>query len=249
MKAYLEKIDKEWFDDFVYISKYPLQSMGYEIVPFNGEDSDSLYRFSIDPSADICIGSVEATTTFFNICNVPVPQTITYPDQLRKYLHRDIKECAIADIRDNYPCFIKPSKDIKLFTGDILNKDSDLDLLKSFSKIDDTTPIYMCNVVNFISEYRVFVSNGVIRGIKHYRGDFTRFIDITEVRKMINEYTNCPSAYTLDVGLDVLERTLLVEVNDMWSIGSYGLDGKTYALLCARRMKEILKNKELSWQD
>ena len=73
MRAYLEKIDKEWLDDFVYISKYPLQSMGYEIVPFNGEDSDSLYRFSIDPSSDICIGSVEATTTFFNIATPYFP--------------------------------------------------------------------------------------------------------------------------------------------------------------------------------
>jgi hypothetical protein len=58
---------------------------------------------------------------------------------------------------------------------------------------------------------------------------------------MVEAYKNCPSAYTLDVGLIASGETVLVEVNDMWAIGSYGLDGRDYALLCARRMKEIMK--------
>jgi len=43
------------------------------------------------------------------------------------------------------------------------------------------------------------------------------------------EYKESPVAYTLDVGVNN-GQTSLVEVNDMWAIGSYGFDSKIYAL-------------------
>lgn len=99
------------------------------------------------------------------------------------------------------------------------------------------------DVVNFVTEYRVFVSLGRIYGIEHYKGDFTKFIDVNIIKEMVDSYKNCPKAYTLDVGLTESGETLLVEVNDMWAIGSYGINGDYYALLCERRMKEILNKK------
>ena len=68
-----------------------------------------------------------------------------------------------------------------------------------------------------------------------------KFIDPLVIDNMIKDFTDCPSAFSLDVGLTDDGRTLLVEVNDYWALGSYGLEGKDYALLCARRMREILK--------
>ena len=65
---------------------------------------------------------------------------------------------------------------------------------------------------------------------------------VNEMVDVFEKSTEAPSAYTLDVGITKEGLTLLVEVNDMWAIGSYGLDGDTYALLCARRMKEIYRN-------
>lgn len=240
MKAYLEKIDKEWLDDFVYISKYPLQEMGYEIIPFDGEDINNLKKLNINPKEDICIGSVEACTEFFKLCNVPIPEAISYPRELERYLRRNIITTTFGELGDKYPYFVKPAKDIKLFTGDILSTNNEKMILKHIGNCEDNTPVFKSDIIEFISEYRVFVSLGKVRGIKHYKGDFTKFIDPNVVKRMVDAYKDCPSAYTLDVGLTVLGETLLVEVNDMWAIGSYGLDGKTYALLCVRRMKEIL---------
>ena len=131
---------------------------------------------------------------------------------------------------------------VKAFTGGIVENTKQLELLKHFDNIPDDMEVFTADIVNFISEYRVFVSNGKIYGIKHYKGDFTIFPHIPTVESMVRAYTNCPSAFTLDVGVtDSIYSTKLVEVNDMWAIGSYGLEGKVYALLCERRMKEILK--------
>jgi hypothetical protein len=242
MLAFLEQLDKEWLDDFVYISKWPLINMGYEIIPFNGENIDRCFnQFTIDPNTDICIGSVEATVKFFELCGVSIPKYIGYPESLRSFLSRKIIKTTFNDSGNDYPYFVKPSDDVKLFTGDIIKSDKDKQMLLDFNFCDVNTPIYKSEIVDFVSEYRIFVSKGEIRGIKHYRGDFKKFIDIDIVRSMVELYKDCPSAFTLDVGLTSDGRTLLVEVNDMWAIGSYGLDGNTYALLCVRRMKEILR--------
>lgn len=243
MLAFLEQLNGEWLDDFVYLSRYPLIEMGYEIAPFNGEYTGCFNKYDIDRNNDICIGSVEATVKFFELCGVSVPKYIGYPESLKEFLGRDIIRTMFDKLDDSYPYFIKPADDVKLFTGDIIKSDKDKKLFLEFGFCKLDTPVYKSEAVDFISEYRAFVSKGEIRGIKHYRGDFKKFIDIDAVHRMVDAYKDCPSAFTLDVGLTSDGRTLLVEVNDMWAIGSYGLDGRIYALLCVRRMKEILKTR------
>jgi len=242
MRAFLEKIDREWLDDFVYISKYPLISQGYQIIAFNGEDAyEHLSRYSIH-SDDICIGSVEATKLFFHEHGIPTPKSITYPEELMFFLDRSIIKTTLEHTGTDYPYFIKPADDVKLFTGDVVTSDKIKHAFIDYGFCHIDTSIYKSEYVDFISEYRIFVSNKHIYGIKHYKGDFKRFINIKVVDQMIEAYKYCPSAFTLDVGLTSDGRTLLVEANDMWAIGSYGLDGKSYTTLCIRRMAEILKH-------
>ena len=38
MIAYLEKINGEWLDDFVYMSKEPLKALDFQIKEFDGDD-------------------------------------------------------------------------------------------------------------------------------------------------------------------------------------------------------------------
>jgi hypothetical protein len=45
---------------------------------------------------------------------------------------------------------------------------------------------------------------------------------------MINHFTDSPIGYTLDVCVNS-DGTFLIECNDGWSIGNYGLEGKAYA--------------------
>ena len=241
MKAFLEKIGGEWLDDFVYISKYPLSDRGYTIVPFDGDDMENTLLNKHITKDDMCVGSVQATTKFFEIAGVKTPESITYPTELDPFLGRTIKMRMLGDITSkSLPLFIKPASEIKKFTGDVFKTQSHLDNLKYFDGCNEKTVIWTSTLLEFETEYRVFVSNGVIYGMKHYQGDYAKMVDIEEVKKMIATYKSCPSAYTLDVGLTANGETKLVEVNDMWAIGSYGLEGRDYSLLCARRMKEIM---------
>jgi hypothetical protein len=60
-------------------------------------------------------------------------------------------------------------------------------------------------------------------------------------------YDESPVSYTLDVGLiqvgKGLYETILIEINDFWAIGGYGLDGRTYVRMLIDRFQQI-KNKK-----
>ena len=49
-----------------------------------------------------------------------------------------------------------------------------------------------------------------------------------------------PAGRAIDLGVTSDGRTLLVEVNDGFALGSYGLDDVTYALLLSARWAELV---------
>jgi|AntDeeMinimDraft_5_1070356.scaffolds.fasta_scaffold04892_4 hypothetical protein len=240
-RAFLEQLNGEWLDDFVYISKERLKDMDFEVIPFDGDDiENTLSCYVLDISKDIIIGSVESTTVFFKECGVEVPEYLGYPKQLREFLGRDIREHQFNYLYNlDTPFFIKPSKGVKKFTGCLIDNVKSLQMISEFYDVKDNDGIFVSDKVEFVSEYRCFVHEEELKGIKHYSGDFKVFPNVDIIEKMIESYTEANCAYTLDVGVDKEGNTLLVEVNDMWAIGSYGFDARTYVLMCVRRMFEI----------
>lgn len=250
MRAYLEKINGEWLDDFVYMSKYPLIDLGFEIVPFDGDME--LHKLDDATTEDVCFGSVQVTNEFFKRIGVEAPKYLGYPDSLREYYGRDIYRATIGTLPTKYPYFVKPANDIKLFTGDVIENPKSLETLKMWCghDINDDTEVFVSNRLDIKAEYRCFVHEGELKGIQYYAGEFTRFPDVSTIMRAIWAYEDAPVAYTLDVGVAVNERgteqkTIVVEVNDMWAIGSYGFDAKTYALMCVRRMREIVRQNSI----
>lgn len=238
MRAFLEKIGGEWLDDFVYMSKEPLKSLGFTIVPFDGDDIEGTLTCKIlDIEKDVIFGSVEATNAFFTACGINIPQYLGYPEELTKFLGRHINRTILKNI--TIPTFIKPAYDVKLFTGCVIDSDQSLMFLKQFSNVNDDTVVYESSLLNFVSEYRCFVHEEKLEGIQYYLGDFKQYPDVDVIEDMIASYKASNCAYTLDVGITEDGRTVLIEVNDMWAIGSYGMDARTYTLMCVRRMREI----------
>lgn len=241
MKAFLQQNGGEWYDDFVYISKEPLKRLGFEIYPFDSDDlENTLLCYPLDISNDVIIGSVEATTAFFEGCGIVTPDYLGYPEQLKKFLGRKINEVEFGELK-NYelPYFIKPSKGVKKFTGCLIERESSLKYLREIDDVLDTDKVLMSEPLNFVSEYRCFVHEEKLMGIHYYSGDFKVFPDINVIEEMVKVYTDANCAYTLDIGVTDEGKTILVEINDMWAIGSYGFDSRTYAIMCVRRMREI----------
>ena len=91
--------------------------------------------------------------------------------------------------------------------------------------------MYISEVLNIFSEWRVFVFNERIVGVKHYLGDPWAMPDKSVVYQMVREYTDCPAAYTLDVTVAAdlysgKSSTVVIEVHPFVSCGLYGFEGK-----------------------
>lgn len=240
MRAFLEQINKDWLDEFVYLSKYPLIDMGIKVIPFDGNNIDTLLKHNINSKTDIIIGSTQTAEIFFKECGIKVPEYLGYPSELSQFLHRNISIIKYCDIKHSYPYFIKPKKEVKMFTGSLVENDTQYKILKDYCSCKDDTELYISEPVDFITEYRCFVHKGKLVGMKHYKGDFTKFVCVETIQAMIEAYKTCPVAYTLDVGL-VDYKTVLCEVNDFIAIGSYSFNPKIYVRMTLDRFKEILK--------
>jgi hypothetical protein len=171
----------------------------------------------------------------------------TYPKCLEKYLERKVWETTIrnllfqADLQEIPQIFIKPKSKAKLFTGFIINSYHDLFKLDRYSK---NTEIYCSTIVNWLSEYRVFVNGSKIVGIKLYYGDEKYILDMNTVEKAIIDFENSPektTAYGIDFGVLDNGKTAFIEWNDGFALGSYGLDKEIYTDLLIARWEEILR--------
>ncbi|MDR2237894.1 MAG: ATP-grasp domain-containing protein [Chryseobacterium sp.] len=174
------------------------------------------------------------------------PPCSCYPQSLKKYLQRNIWETTIHDLckdsdRDITPVFVKPKSDTKLFTGFTIESAADLYRLSEFSK---NTAIYCSPIVTWKAEYRVFVNHSKIVGMQLYDGDENEQPDMDIIRNAVNDLENSEEktcGYGIDFGILSNGKTALVEWNDGYALGSYGLDKELYTDLLIARWSEILK--------
>lgn len=220
--------------NFAY-AYYGFKEMGFEIKFFQTfEDLKEINK------EDIVVGVVAITNAVLAKYGIK-SDTIDYPKSLNKYLGRKTWVTTLNELdqKANYPLFIKPLEP-KLFT-DFVAKDRN-DLYKTRCSFNEK--IYCSEVVNFKSEYRVFVRYGKVLDVKHYSGSWKYVYDSNIITNCLNDYKEQPSGFTLDFGVTDDGRTLLIEVNDAFSLGCYGLDPLAYAKLLETRWAELTKKED-----
>lgn len=145
-----------------------------------------------------------------------------------KFKKREEKFCLLEEMDTlRFPCFIKPAQDIKAFTGIVVDNYREA---KLFSNNYDGQ-LSVQEIIEIESEYRVYVhkDRGVL-GVKHYLGNPYLILDqffvesvVDSARKNLKE-----NAFSLDIGINKNGETFLIEINDGWAIGNYGLTPKDY---------------------
>lgn len=93
--------------------------------------------------------------------------------------------------------------------------------------------------MDFRGEFRGYVCNGELVGFRHYKGDFRLPVDFAPVEAAIQSWDALPRGCSMDWGTTADGRTLLIEVNDGYSLGCYGLLPVLYANLLESRWREL----------
>lgn len=192
------------------------------------------------------VGCLEHTYIYFERLGLEPLPALNIPDELMSFTGREVKKMTMSEFKQNrkLPIFVKPgglSKEYSdIFNAGVITKESSRQ--NFFNGIPDTYPVLVSEVVDFVSEYRCYVINGELMGIKHYLGDIRVFPDVKVIDAAIKQYKTQPMGYTIDFGITSDGRTLLVEVNDGFSVGNYGLPDMVYSRLLLSRWLEIIKN-------
>ncbi len=220
------------FNETVFNAYDGFREMGFEIIFFQRfSELTDLER------TDIVVGGLGPTKMALQKLECLYPE-LDYPDELHSYLGRKIWKDKINHINSNpelWPVFVKPYVD-KKFTGRVVREPKDL---IGCGEWFDNQDVICSEVVEFEAEWRCFVKYGEILDVRPYKGSWKCNYDPSVIESCVKDYKTIPAGCALDFGVTKDGRTLLVEVNDGFSIGSYGLMSINYAKLLSARWSEL----------
>jgi hypothetical protein len=218
-----------------YLALDGFQQMGWEIVPYT--DEEPVHDNAPD---EVVVGHIAAVRASLRALGLAVPAELGYPDALRPFLGRRLWQStinAVAADASQWPVFVKPIHDAKKFTGVLVR--GVRDLVGCGDQYEDT-PVWCAEPVQFAAEWRCFVRYGHILDARPYKGDWRAHFDPDVVVQALAAYLpEAPAAFALDIGLTAAGQTVVVEVNDGHSLGSYGLMPLAYAKFLSARWAEM----------
>lgn len=236
-KAYLQTFKGEFATEATYVAFLGCEHLRIKTEKFDYDEIDSL-----DITKDtIVFGGVTPIRHALGNLGVVVPEPIDIPEELYKYTKRDIEIGTVKHFKDNgnFPLFVKPTT-LKLFTGLVIPDKDELDYISTLTMKGEELDIMTSSVVKFVSEYRVFVAEGKVIDCRKYSGNYEIIPDFNFINETIKNYASQPIAYAIDFGVTDKDETMLIEVNDGYGVGTYGLDGRDYVKMSILRWKELV---------
>lgn len=204
----------------------------YKLVTF---DEVSSGKFDALIKRNLFIGSVEfMNEVFFRVGKkVNAIENTTRPFQVTSLGD------ALSRGKAGERMFIKP-KEIKLFTGFVLDGFN----YPSIESLPQDTEVFVYDEFgrSILSEWRIYVHKDEIIDVRNYSGDVMTFPNFNFVSSIIHDYgENLPVSYTIDVGiLTYTQENVVIEFNDMWAIGNYGIPNDLYVKLLRSRYEQIM---------
>jgi len=217
-----------------YASYDGFKQLGDYVQKFHLRD---LGKLPLDVST-VVHGNIGTVRAALKQIGIAPPDIINLPPELERFAGRVLWETTLGEIRklENLPVFIKPLREGKAFTGHVVYKFHDL---LETSALDDDYEVLAQSVLEFQSEWRVFALRGEVLGIGHYKGDPLLFPNAQRINEIIVAYENPIVAHSVDVGIDQNGETWLVELNDAYALGHYGLPSYRYAAMTRARWDEM----------
>jgi hypothetical protein len=247
VKVYVQKVRDS---DAIYLpmleSAHWFNQRGYEVVWFETEDisngilDDDLL---LHPDETIVRGGVGTIRQLLKRAGRPAPPNIDLPDSLTEFIGRHYWQSTMGKIRSKVdspqfePIHIKPLNWHKLFKGTVVRAFRDLIPTAAISADE---PLLVQEFVEFVSEWRAFILRDEILHVGHYRGDPLLFPDPNVVKTSVRSFVGRPIGFGMDWGITTSGQTLLVEVNDGFSLGNYGLRGPGYTAIIEARWRQLM---------
>jgi len=202
IKLYYQCVGDEPAFDFCWQAKRGTNESNIKVYGF-----ENTWEVPNSPF-NVIVGSVEVCSSWLTEAGFTVPDAINI-NNFADFLSRKTEIIPFSDLENQkYPLFIKPHSKIKAFTGFVANN-YDKALMYSENYKGDfciQTP------VNILSEYRLYISNDKILGMKHYLGNPLLFPNGEFIKKCGKHATQILDyhSFCLDFGVLDTGETILV---------------------------------------
>jgi len=189
-------------------------------------------KVKIEEGAFVC-GNIPTVHAALKQLGKGIPKPNDYPEELRDFLLRKVWRGQLRHLLRYSPVFVKPYEKLKRFTGKVVYQEEDYWLHGISKRLE----VWFSERVKFGSEYRIYVLRGEIIGIHSFENSDIEELDLQVVKDAVRTM----GAVALGFDFGVLEdgRTALIEVNDAYSIGNYGLNDKDYTEFLLQRWDEL----------
>jgi conserved hypothetical protein len=229
---------------------YGFRELGAEIIPYHKIDEiyDRVNR------EDIVLDYIDQCNSIFSKFGIE-PSIPDYPKVMDKFLGRKICKDTINSISRSEAkwsagYFVKPVRS-KVFTGKIISSISDLVGCGNYSEDYD---VLVSESLDICAEWRCFILYDEIVDVRPYgllldrnRKSYKYHYDFKVLDSMLEAFISWeerPMACSLDICVTKDGQTLLVEINDAYSLGCYGLASVFYAKLISARWSQLLGVKD-----
>ncbi|MDO4459528.1 MAG: ATP-grasp domain-containing protein [Clostridia bacterium] len=223
---------------------YGFRELGAEIIPYHSIDD----IYDIVEKEDIVLDYILQCNEIFGKFGVK-PRIPDYPDVLVPFLGRKIWKDTINTISSDEKkwsagYFVKPTKS-KVFTGKIIKSLSDL---VGCGNQDEDYEVLVSEPLEICGEWRCFITYDELVDVRPYgmlldRKSYLYQYDVNVLNSMMDEFRKWeerPMACSMDICVTKDGRTLLVELNDAYALGCYGLPSISYAKLISARWSQLL---------
>jgi hypothetical protein len=198
-------------------------------------------RFQVK-SFDLVVGELPFVKASLRQHGKEMPKDDCYPLCLQKFMGRSYRETSLGDalrMTQNGPLFIKPSEKSKRFTGLVVGDPYEYRV----ASVSRSERVWVVERVQFIAEFRCYVSRGSLVSVSWYAGERSLLPDRVLIETAVAEMSVCPDSpcsYALDFGVTKSGATLLVEANDAFSLGCYeGMSSQDYFELLLSRWQQL----------
>lgn len=224
-----------------YAAADGFRQMGVEVVPFYGFGDLQQHQGSIGPTGIVC-GNIGDVWEALKLVGLPKPRLFDYPEHLTPFMGRSLERATLAWVRGSTKrFFVKPALHQKLFTGFVWEPD-DFRCQINVAPYPDDTECWVSDVVDMVSEWRCYIKRDTLIGVKHYKGDWSKPPKPYTVDLAVSlGRGKMPDAYALDFGVTADGSTVLVEANDGFALGNYGLASVVYARFMEARWQQFFE--------
>nr|MBP3597893.1 ATP-grasp domain-containing protein [Eubacterium sp.] len=229
---------------------YGFRELGAEIVCYH--KLDEIYDFVTED--DIVLDYIDQCNEIFRKFGKE-PRVEDYPESFERFMGRKIWKDTINSISTSEEkwsagYFVKPTRS-KAFTGKVISSINDL---MGCGSCTENYEVLVSEPLNIRAEWRCFIMYDEIIDVRPYgvlldpsRKSFLYHYDEDVLTDMLEEFKhleNRPAACSMDICLTEDGKTLLMEFNDAYALGYYGLAPILYAKLISARWSQILERND-----